>query len=424
MCDARMSANSALVISRTVEEGLRTTMPKLVGDMLAVVALGLVPSACLVGPDGSEATGAAATTNAQTDSGGESSSAVDTSAGSEGPHGGACEPTTEGLRSAIFEPSCNKPGCHNASAAGGLDLSVADLEAVLVGVPSGTCDGQIRVVAGDPSASFLLAKLEGTQTCGNQMPAGMPLDDALIGCVSDWIAAVGSSCETCGTQSCVDLLSDPAHCGDCTMACPAGIACIDSACACPGETQVCGDACVDVQSDPAHCGGCDAPCGEVEVCLLGQCSADCGTLTACDGACVDVTDDAQHCGDCNTVCGASESCIDNACVCEAAALGYAADIEPILADRCTNMGCHGGVMPAEGLDLRVGSGYADLVGVPSGQCGNRMLVAAGDPSASYLLDKLNGVNLCFGTKMPKTGPGVAAADVTAISQWICAGANP
>ena len=88
------------------------------------------------------------------------------------------------------------------------------------------------------------------------------------------------------------------------------------------------------------------------------------------------------------------------------------------------MGCHGGVVPAEGLDLRVGAGYDDLVGVPSGQCGDRMLVEPGEPGASYLLDKVRGVDLCAGTKMPKVGPGLSAAQITAISQWICNGAVP
>lgn len=79
-------------------------------------------------------------------------------------------------------------------------------------------------------------------------------------------------------------------------------------------------------------------------------------------------------------------------------------------------------MRARGLSKR--AGYDALVGVPSGQCGDRMLVEPGEPGASYLLDKVRGVDLCAGTKMPKVGPGLTAAQVTAISQWICAGADP
>src|SRR5256885_15410923 len=45
--------------------------------------------------------------------------------------------------------------------------------------------------------------------------------------------------------------------------------------------------------------------------------------------------------------------------------------------------------------------YSDLVGVASSQCADRKLVMPGDPSASYLIDKLNGTNLCSGSRMPK-----------------------
>jgi len=367
-----------------------------------------------------------------TDSGRSSAEGSVSDSGSEGASSGSsegipnieCEPTTEGLRTAIFEPTCNRMGCHDAGAAGGLDLSVADLESVLVGAPSGTCDGKTLVVPGDPAGSFLFEKLSGMPTCGTPMPVGPALAPELVDCVGEWIEGVMSTCEMCGTQTCVDLATDPAHCGDCTTVCPAGIACVDGACACPAGTELCAGECVNTQTSPAHCGGCDMPCDDGTFCLAGVCSADCGELMACDGACVDPTSDPQHCGDCTTACSADETCVASVCACESADLSYAADIEPILAADCTNMGCHGGVVPAEGLDLRVGHGYADLVDVASGQCGDRMRVAPGEPGDSYLLDKLRGVNLCFGTKMPKMGVGPSAAEIDMISQWICAGANP
>ena len=54
------------------------------------------------------------------------------------------------------------------------------------------------------------------------------------------------------------------------------------------------------------------------------------------------------------------------------------------------MGCHGFPIPQEGLDLRAGNGYADLVDVGADQCAGRQRVTPGQPSNSYLLDKLLG----------------------------------
>jgi hypothetical protein len=47
----------------------------------------------------------------------------------------------------------------------------------------------VRVVAGQPDASFLVQKLEGTQTLGDRMPQGGPyLSQDLINDVRLWIA--------------------------------------------------------------------------------------------------------------------------------------------------------------------------------------------------------------------------------------------
>lgn len=387
---------------------------------LSCIALAAALS-CVIDADDRDPTTAAAQTSDDSSSASTAESTTSDTAGHV-----QCEPTTEGVREAVFEPTCNRMGCHSAaSLAGGLDLS-ADLEAALVGVASSTCTGQILVVAGDPDASFLVAKLRDTPTCGTPMPVGQELAPELVTCIADWIATLQPSCETCGTATCVDVTSDAMHCGACETACPAGIACVDGQCACPSGTELCAGACVNPQTDPSHCGGCDTACDAGLVCLNGACSASCGeVLTACEGACIDPVTDAQHCGDCSTACAPDETCVAGVCTCDGADLSYAADIEPILlAGSCTMMGCHGGVMPAEGLDLRMGNGYGDLVGVPSGQCGERMRVAPGSPSESYLLDKLEGVNLCFGSKMPKMGQGPSAAEITAISQWICSGASP
>lgn len=84
-------------------------------------------------------------------------------------------------------------------------------------------------------------------------------------------------------------------------------------------------------------------------------------------------------------------------------------------------GCHSGKVPGGGMDLTAGAAYQNLVGVASTECSGKVRVAAGDPSNSYLVNKLVGYSICSGTKMPKTGK-LAQSDLDLISGWICSGA--
>lgn len=93
----------------------------------------------------------------------------------------------------IISASC--VGCHGAGKT--LDLSTAELAlAGLVGVEAqyAACvsDGgvtPVRVVAGDPAASLLIAKLEGTQSCGKQMPPKALLAAEQVAVFRAWVAA-------------------------------------------------------------------------------------------------------------------------------------------------------------------------------------------------------------------------------------------
>ncbi len=78
----------------------------------------------------------------------------------------------------VFNAGCAFVGCHAASDqfAPGADL-VLDAQiasAQLVGQSSAQAAGQILVVPGDPGASYLLAKLDGSATIGDRMPVGGP----------------------------------------------------------------------------------------------------------------------------------------------------------------------------------------------------------------------------------------------------------
>lgn len=99
--------------------------------------------------------------------------------------------TLSELQAQVFTPICS--GCHTG---GGITLpSVMDFTSEqatynsLVGVNSLSVDGLLRVEPGEPQLSFLLHKLEGTQSAGSRMPLrGARLNDQTIQSISQWIA--------------------------------------------------------------------------------------------------------------------------------------------------------------------------------------------------------------------------------------------
>jgi hypothetical protein len=101
-------------------------------------------------------------------------------------------PTLDELQAAVFGPLCS--GCHSGPTSGslpsGMDLSSA--EATFnntVGVASSQEPALNRVTAGDPNSSYLVQKLEGTQSTGQRMPVGGPfLDQAVMNDIRQWIA--------------------------------------------------------------------------------------------------------------------------------------------------------------------------------------------------------------------------------------------
>lgn len=91
--------------------------------------------------------------------------------------------------------------------------------------------------------------------------------------------------------------------------CPSGD-CLE----CSGGTERCGDVCVDKANDPAHCGACDNACPAGKVCSQGACGDMCGGGTLlCDGLCVDTASSLEHCGDCGNACDANEQCMGGSC---------------------------------------------------------------------------------------------------------------
>jgi hypothetical protein len=70
----------------------------------------------------------------------------------------------------------------------------------------------------------------------------------------------------------------------------------------------CNGACVDVQSDPEHCGNCGTGCNNGDVCGGGQCIGDCDSFPdQCGGSCTNTDIDPLNCGDCGEACDGDQS---------------------------------------------------------------------------------------------------------------------
>jgi hypothetical protein len=107
----------------------------------------------------------------------------------EGGGGGGTDDLFLQIQDTIFTPVCT--GCHaGASAPQGLRLDAGNSYALLVGVASNEVPSLQRVAPGDPDASYLVQKVEGTAAVGGRMPlGGPPLPQESIDLIRQWIAA-------------------------------------------------------------------------------------------------------------------------------------------------------------------------------------------------------------------------------------------
>jgi len=134
----------------------------------------------------------------------------------------------------------------------------------------------------------------------------------------------GASATVCGAI-CVDVTSDPEHCGACGKACAATEVCTASKCVaqCPaGELLCAGDAgrsCVNAKTDNKNCGACGKTCKSTEACVGGGCSSSCPigrTMCTPEGGaafCTDLKTDNANCGKCGAPCGPTEACVGGIC---------------------------------------------------------------------------------------------------------------
>ena len=248
--------------------------------------------------------------------------------------------------------------------------------------------------------------------CGNACAAGMVCSGGTCAC--------GGGTTDCGGV-CIDTQTSAQHCGGCGNVCPSGQSCSGGTCGCTGASMVCGGVCVDTSSDPSHCGGCGNACAASMVCNGGVCGCALGT-TLCGGSCIDTASDPTHCGSCTTACGSGQYCAGGACVsCGTATLS--GHVQPILTASCATMMCHSGTSPSAGLSLASGQSHGSLVNVLAGGCTDgRLRVEPFRPDRSYLINKVTGVGMCFGMRMPLVGGALTTAQIDLMRSWICSGA--
>jgi hypothetical protein len=107
--------------------------------------------------------------------------------GGDGGDAGTLQPTFQSIQDHVFTPICT--ACHaGASAPLGLRLDAGAAYALLVNASSVESPSQFRVQPGNPDASYLIQKLEGTAAVGGRMPlGGTPLPPETIAVIRQWI---------------------------------------------------------------------------------------------------------------------------------------------------------------------------------------------------------------------------------------------
>jgi hypothetical protein len=349
------------------------------------------------------------------------------------------------IQAEVFTPTC-AASCHTGAAAPqGLRLDEANSYGLLVGVASMEVPSILRVAPGDPDNSYLIQKLEGTASVGEQMPLdGTPLPQASIDVIRQWIieGAVDDRAPS-GEPVRVSSLSPVP---DSELEAP------------PEEVVAMFDRELDVSTVNAETFILEASGGdgtfedgnEEPVTAAGITTPDTNPTSATfDLRGVAMADDTYRVRllgsgasvildlDANALDGEFSGTFPSGDGTEGgdfvATFNVAAPVpvgptldeiqSSVFTPTCS--GCHTGPMgetlPA-GMDLtNADASFANLVGVPSIEVSELSRVEAGDPDSSYLIHKLEGT-ATEGAQMPLGGPPLDQAVIDDISQWIADGA--
>jgi hypothetical protein len=351
--------------------------------------------------------------------------------------------TFTSIQDNVFTPICT--ACHvGATAPQGLRLDAANSYGLLVGVASAQAPTVLRVAPGNPGASYLIQKLEGTATVGGRMPLnGTPLAQGDIDIIRQWI--------TDGAQAAPPPPAAPIRMSSLSplpesvlTALPASITAMfdrapDASTVNSGTFLVDrsgGDGTFEDGNEVAvTAASITVPAANTSSAvfdLAGAPAADDTYRVRLLGAAAGNVQDA----DANALDGEFSGSFpsgDGTAGGDFVATFLVSATEPTLTSIQTNVftprcaGCHTGPAPGAlpaGMDLSsAAASHASLVGVASIEVPSLQRVSAGDPANSYLIHKLEGTQT-VGARMPLTGQPLDHTTITIIRLWITDGANP
>jgi len=352
-------------------------------------------------------------------------------------------PNFSEIQANVFSPDCATSGCHaGANAAAGLNLEEANSYAMLVGIQSSQDAALQRVEAGDPDNSYLVQKLEGTASSGQQMAPGAPLPQAEIDVIRQWI--------TDGAMDDRVVVLDPITV---TSVAPMPNAALDAQPAniVAGFSRELNQATVDATTflltasggDGTFADGNEVPvtAASISVPAANPQSAvfDLTGVTLADdtyqvellgGAVNAIQDldgnslDGEFLGNLPSGNGvAGGDFVVQFTLTTPVMIGATLDeIQAgIFSPSCATAGCHTGATASAGLDLSdADTSHAALVNMPSSQ--GTLLVAPTLPDDSYLVHKIEGSQTA-GQRMPFGAAPLSQPEIDAIRQWITDGAD-
>lgn len=337
----------------------------------------------------------------------------------------------------VLTPVCTV--CHSgASAPVGLQLDEANSYSMLVGVESVQVAGTLRVDPGNPDASYIIAKIEGSATVGGQMPLGGPaLPQATIDLIRQWISegALPPAIAPPPVNQPPTVVSTTPSDGQTLTALPKNINSvfshdIDASTVTVGTVVLQrsgGDGTFadgnEIAIIPASVGLSSVNATLVTMDLTGVASTDdtYQLILVGSGATplMDLNANALD-GDNDTVAGGDFQATFTVTSPGATLEATWRSIQDIVfTPICT--ACHIDNGAPENLQLNEVNSYAMLVNISSTQEPAFMRVAPGDPDNSYLIQKLEGT-AASGSRMPQGGPFLSQPVINLIRQWISDGA--
>lgn len=360
--------------------------------------------------------------------------------------GGASGPLAanfDSIQANIFEPLCEH--CHSgANAPAGLRLDAANSYAMLVGVSSLERPGVLRVAPGDPNNSYIIHKLEGTQSVGERMPAGLPaVPQADINIIRQWITdGAQPSSSAAGPVRVTSLTPAP---GSTLLALPTSIT--------AGFNRDLNASSVTTATFTLTRAGADGQLGTADDVAVTPAPVSVpGLAPAPRTAVMDLTGvpsafDRYRITLVGTGPAVIQDLSGNALDGEPIRLlpsgdgvaggNYTADFtvagtlatltsiqDNVFTPRCA--GCHtgsGATLPGAMNLTNATASRAALVGVASVQAAPLNRVTAGNANDSYLIRKLEGAPNIVGVRMPWGGPYLDQPTIDSIRLWITNGAQ-